>query len=454
MRSLFTKFFSNLIISSLGVLVTMVLITVFAVNHSVSTWNTGKKTDLENLLRPIASRVYRMTGELSAEALYAAIEPYMTDSLYVFIFSPDDRPILLLDKGTVISTKEFESQLGSISSFLRKNPPVDITDGSKVIGRMAVSNIDFYAYKANRNFVSTIINVASVGIIITTGLSLLLSLWLSPGFSRQTKSLALGIRDLSQGRRQVEFPQSTTLELDTISRSAQMLQVQLEKEEVLREQWMQDISHDLRTPITAIKAQLEAMSDGVLPATPERLGRLMKELERVEFLVRDLSELSRYESPEMRIIPQLLTSCGFLDDMRERFSFLCEQKGIEITFDAASFSFYADEHLLQRCVSNIIQNAIQHTDSGGRITISFCDKNSRAILEVRNSGHIPEEHLSHVFDRFYRGDRARNPGGAGLGLPIVKAIMGLHNGSVEMGNCGECVCVTLTFPDTCNCNYL
>lgn len=448
MKSLFTKFFSSLIISSLGVLVTMAAIAVFAVNHSVSTWNMGKKTDLENLLKPIVSKVYRLEGSLETPELLAAIEPYLTDSLHVFIFSPENKPLLLLDKGEVISQKDFERELGSIQTFLRKNPPVELTDGEKVIGKLAVSNIDFYAYNANRNFVSTIINVASIGIGITTGLSLILAFFISSNFSRQTKHLVSGIKDLSDGKRRVDFPSSTTLELETISQSAQMLQKQLEKEAVLREQWMQDISHDLRTPITAIKAQMEAMSDGVLDASPERIGRLLQELERVELLVRDLSELSRYESPEMKISVQMLTSCGFLDDMRERFAFLCKQKNVGFSIASEKFSFYADEHLLQRCVSNIIQNAVQHTEAGGSILVDFRDIEGTAVLEVKNTGYILEEHLLHVFDRFYRGDKARNPGGTGLGLPIVQAIMSLHQGSVSMENRDGFVCVTLFFPET------
>lgn len=428
----------------------MALITVFAVNHSVSTWNMGKKADLEKLLTPIVSHVYRMRGGLEESDLFHALESYMTDSLYIFIFTPENKPILLLNKGILISEKEFEDKMGSIQNFLKKNPPVELVDGNKIFGKMAVSNIDFYAYIANRDFVSTIINVASVGFIITTGLSLLLSLVLSSSFSRQTKSLVSGIQDLSQGKRQVEFPHSTTLELDTISRSAQMLQEQLEREATLREQWMQDISHDLRTPITAIKAQMEAMHDGVLDTSPQRIGRLLQELERVEYLVRNLSELSRYESPEMKIVPTSLTSSGFMDDMQDRFAFLCEQKGIKFIFEEGNFSFYADEHLLQRCVSNVVQNAIQHTDSGGTISLSFYEKDSQFIFQIKNTGHISEEHLEKVFDRFYRGDRSRNLSGSGLGLPIVKAIMNLHQGKVEMYNSEDSVCVTLTFPQILN----
>ncbi|MBO7164091.1 MAG: HAMP domain-containing histidine kinase, partial [Spirochaetaceae bacterium] len=171
----------------------------------------------------------------------------------------------------------------------------------------------------------------------------------------------------------------------------------------------------------------------------------------VESLVRDLSELSRYESPEMVITPKTLSSCSFMDDMRDRFSFLCKQKNIDLVFNSDLFSFTADEHLLQRCVSNIIQNAIQHTEAGGEISIDFFQENGQSLLNIKNTGAILEDDLEHVFNRFYRGDKSRTLGGTGLGLPIVKAIMNLHQGSVSIVNTESgCVCVSLVFPEIFN----
>lgn len=448
MKSLFTRLFSNLLISSFVVLVTMIFIAFVAIKYSVHIWNTSKKTDLENLTTSIITEIYESEGILDGEILYQALKPYLLNSHYLFIFDNETDPILLLDKGKPLTQKEFEVIIGSFQDFFQENPVKEVLVGQNRMVKVAVRNRDFYTYKSNRDFVSTIINVASIGIAITTGLSLLLAFFLSSTFSRQTQGIVSCIKDLSDGRRHVSFPSSTTLELDTISQSAQLLQYQLEKEESLREQWMQDISHDLRTPITAIKVQLEAMGDGILDSSPERIHGLLQELERVELLVRDLSELSRYESPEMEITPKTLSSCSFMEDMRERFAFLCKQKNIGFFFDAKIFAFFADEHLLQRCVSNIIQNAIQHTESGGVITMNFFQENSKNILKITNTGSISEEHLAHAFNRFYRGDKSRTLGGSGLGLTIARAIMELHQGTISMANTEDgCVCVTLVFPE-------
>ena len=451
MKSLFTRLFSNLLISSLVVLVTMVFIAFVAIKYSVYNWNTSKKTDLENLTKSIISDLYQEEGRLDEAILHQALEPYLVNSRYLFVFDAETQPILLLDQGKRISQQDLLLIIGSFQVFFQVNPPQDVLVKEKLVAKVAVRNRDFYTYQSNRDFVSTIINVASIGIAITTGLSLLLAFFLSSTFSRQTLNIVSCIKDLSDGKRHVSFPSSSTLELDTISQSAQLLQRQLEKEESLREQWMQDISHDLRTPITAIKVQLEAMGDGILDSSSERIGGLLQELERVELLVRDLSELSRYESPEMEITLKTLTSCSFMDDMRERFAFLCQQKSLGFFFDAEIFSFSADEHLLQRCVSNIIQNAIQHTESGGSIAINFFREKDKNILKIKNTGSIPEEHLEHVFNRFYRGDKSRTFGGSGLGLTIAKAIMDLHQGSVTIGNTDEgYVCVNLVFPEIFN----
>lgn len=449
MKSLFTRLFSNLLVSSFVVLITMITVPFIAIKYSVQNWNTSKKADLESSATSIITEIYETEGSLDGELLYQALRPYLLKSHYLFIFDGNTEPVLLLDKEKPLSQEEFNLLIDDVQDFFQENPLSEIVVGQKSVAKLLVRNRDFYTYKSNRDFVATIINVASIGIGITTGLSLLLAFYLSCSLSRQTQSIVSCIKDISDGKRSVSFPPSSTLELDTIVQSAQFLQQQLEQEASLREQWMQDISHDLRTPITAIKVQLEAMGDGVLDSSPERIHGLLQELERVELLVRDLSELSRYESPEMVITPKTLSSCSFMDDMRDRFSFLCKQKNIDLVFNSDLFSFTADEHLLQRCVSNIIQNAIQHTEAGGKISIDFFQENGQSLLNIKNTGTILEEDLEHVFNRFYRGDKSRTLGGTGLGLTIVKAIMNLHQGVVSMANTEDgCVCVTLFFPES------
>ena len=97
MKSLFTRLFSNLLISSFVVLVTMIFIAIVAIKYSVHIWNTSKKTDLENLTTSIITEIYESEGILDGEVLYQALKPYLLNSHYLFIFDSETRPILLLD---------------------------------------------------------------------------------------------------------------------------------------------------------------------------------------------------------------------------------------------------------------------------------------------------------------------------------------------------------------------
>jgi two-component system sensor histidine kinase BaeS len=202
----------------------------------------------------------------------------------------------------------------------------------------------------------------------------------------------------------------------------------------------------LRTPITAIKAQFEAMLDGVLDIGRPRLANLLTELNRVETLVRNLQELSRYESPEMKINARYFHASAFLDDIRERFALLAGQKEIALCCEGEEFWFLIDEHLMQRCVSNIVQNALQHTQPGGTIRVTLESKVKDVVLIVENSGHIAARDLDRMFDRLYRGNSARMGGGSGLGLSIAKAIVDLHHGRIRAENSETTARFILFFP--------
>jgi two-component system sensor histidine kinase BaeS len=449
MRSVFARIFSGLFLSSLAVLLAMSLVVGVAVRSSISHWNQGKKADLETVLKSVVSKVHRLNGGLSAGSLEAALSPYMTDSLCVYVFDERRHPVLLLDKGKRIIAQELDAQKGGIfQSLAGKHAPMEIKDDATAIGYLFVDNVDFLAYGANRQFIQTMAQAILIGIFVTLAMTLCVSALFSSSFSRQANALVAGLGALSRGERDARFPLTGTRELDMISGSAESLQRQLEKEERLRRQWMQDVSHDLRTPVAAMKAQLEAMLDRVLDISDARLSGLLAELNRVNALVSNLQELSRYESPEMTISAESIDSRLFLDDIRDRFSFLSASKGIafECEGDGERFGFLVDEHLMQRCVSNIVQNAVQHAQSGGVVRVRLECRDADVELTVDNTGHISEQDLGRMFDRLYRGDFSRSEGGSGLGLSIAKAIVDLHGGTISAENVDGLARFTLRFP--------
>ena len=441
MKSVFSKLFLGLLFSSMLTLIAISLILTLAIRTSISSWNQGKREDLETVLIPLISKSYRLNGELSENGLEEALAPYLTDSLYVHVFDSSKEPVFIFSGGRK-SPPDSQTRLPG-GGLLVSPLPVEIREGDDIVAYLVSDTVDFLADRANRDFLNTMIRAVSAGICLTFVLSLIIAGYISSGFSRQTRYLVKGIHSLGRGGRDVAFPEMGILELDQIGRSALNLQLQLAKEEQLRRQWMQDIAHDLKTPLTAVISQFEAMVDGALQINPERVRGLLSEVRRMEALVLNLQELSRYESPEMKIRKKKLQSLLFLEEMEDRFSFLAGQKGLSLKFTGESFFFEADEALMQRCLSNIIQNALQYTEAGGLVDISLKKAAEITVFEVRNTGHIPERDLLRIFDRLYRGSRSREGHGSGLGLSIAQAIARIHGGTIGAENAGESVLFTV-----------
>lgn len=442
MRSIFSKIFYSVLVSSILVLATMLGFAVVGIQTSISNWNRDKTRELEALLTPVLSKVYRLNGGLGERGVEGALTPYMTDSLYVYVYDEDLRLIFAVNRGRKLS-----SQGGPTLEQTRSSAVVvPIQEGTKTVGWLAAASFDFFTYEANRQFISTVTWAALAGTVTTVLLALVMSTLFSLPFSRQTKELVEGLSQLGRGNRQIGFTRSRTRELDLIGASAARLQQRLVQEENLRRQWMQDISHDLRTPITAIKAQFEAMIDGVLDPDQPRLTKLLAELSRMEDLVNALQELSRYESPETRAVPQFLSIADFVASIRDRFSYLCAQKDLRWQVAGTEGQLWADPTLLQRCVGNVVQNAIQYTSPGGGLGMDVTDTPDGIEIVVWNSGQIPTADLPHIFDRLYRGNSARTGEGSGLGLSIAQAIVKLHHGSIEAENRESRVQVWIRLP--------
>ncbi len=442
MKTVFGKIYASQLAVCCFVMVLMAAIFSFAIRVSISSWNMGKKGDLEALLTPVILKSYRLSGGLLPSALEKALLPYITDSLYVYLFDSERRPVLLLEQGRNRTQQEVEQSIGSLSSFVSLNKPVPIEEAGAVIAWLLVDSVDFFAYRANQVFISTMQKAVVAGALAAVLLSLGFSLLASLNISRKSSELADTIA--SPSLLEMSVSETGIQEFDRITASVRGLQQRLKNEEELRQQWMQDVSHDLRTPLTAVKMQIEGMSDGVLPASAERFAALYSELTHIERLVVNLQDLSRFESPEMRISPAETNPAEIVSDIRERFSLWAEKKRICFSCTAQwpeGEKIVCDPLLIQRCLSNIVQNAFQYTEEGGSVIFALEKAESGAMesewhvrFSIINSGQIPEENLPRIFNRLYRGDSSRSAAGSGLGLSIAKAVVSLHRGEISAEN--------------------
>jgi two-component system OmpR family sensor kinase len=216
-------------------------------------------------------------------------------------------------------------------------------------------------------------------------------------------------------------------------------QAQLVDADRARRQLLADVSHELMTPLTAIRGYAETLGlPQFAPSTSEgtrAVKVIQEEGERIERLVGDLLDLARFEAGGISLSLETVSIDEIFERVTERHAQAAQEKGVTVTVDAqdADLRVTADPHRLEQAVQNLASNALRHTPPGGTVRLAAVRAGAGAAIRVSDSGvGIPAEHLPHVFDRFYKADRSRAQSGSGLGLSIVKAIVERHGGTVSV----------------------
>jgi len=216
-------------------------------------------------------------------------------------------------------------------------------------------------------------------------------------------------------------------------------QAQLVEADRARRQLLADVSHELMTPLTAIRGYAETLG---LPqfAPPTNEGTravkvIQEEGERIERLVGDLLDLARFEAGGMSLAQESVDVDEVFDRVTERHAKTAQDKQVTIVVDPhdEDLRLIGDAMRIEQALQNLAANALKHTPPGGVVRLGARRDAGRVTLAVSDTGiGIPAEHLPHVFDRFYKADRSRSQSGSGLGLSIVKAIIERHGGTVTV----------------------
>ncbi len=205
------------------------------------------------------------------------------------------------------------------------------------------------------------------------------------------------------------------------------------KQEKLRRELMATVSHELRTPIHLLQGQLEALSDGLVPAKDQKsyLEMSLQEVQRLGRLVGDLQEINRLEQG-FPIAQSSLDLAGLAREVVEKFASNAEGVGVSLTTDTEEAVISGDWDRLTQVIANLIDNSLRYTPSGGKILLKVRRQGNLASLQVIDTGRgIASEHLPYIWESFFRAD-TQGKTNMGLGLAIVKRIVEAHGGTVAV----------------------
>ncbi len=215
---------------------------------------------------------------------------------------------------------------------------------------------------------------------------------------------------------------------------------ELRKLENARKEFVANVSHELRTPLASIKGYVETLLENNALRDEDRqefLGIIMKHSQRLDNLIKDILELSRLDSHDLKIELHSVDIRPCIETIFLQYKEHCASKNQTLDLDMPDPipTIETNEYLLRQLLINVIDNAIKYTPKGGRIGLKVGGFNDSIRFEISDTGiGIPPEHIPRIFERFYRIDpaRSREMGGTGLGLSIVKHITLLHHGSVKV----------------------
>lgn len=308
-------------------------------------------------------------------------------------------------------------------------------DGATIGYALAASGARSDAPTAAQFFIGQINSTLAQAALIAGAIGVLLSVLIARGLSAPLDRLAAAVRQISTGRLNQHVPEKGSREIANLARDFNHMADSLQQAETLRRNMVADIAHELRTPLTVIQGNLQAILDGVYPLDRAEVAAIHDETLMLARLVNDLRELALAEAGQLSLNVQPFDLGPLLAQAVSAFDEPAQQRGVILALEPApAAQVLGDADRVRQVVYNLMSNALKHTPAGGRVTIAVDAQQPGAIdVSIRDTGSgISAEDLPHVFDRFWRADKARtrDQGGSGLGLAIARQLVEAQHGRI------------------------
>lgn len=358
---------------------------------------------------------------------------------------PPGRPLherlaLITQDGKVVAGRNSANE-----NFVTR--PVSLTDGTAELRLWSVSAVD---NAAARKFVAqqmrSLTMIATLALAVAAGLA-----WLTSGqILRPLRQIGAHVGRLAAGDLTARLPEPRNRdEVSQLMQDQNQLADSLSAAQKRERQWVSDTSHELKTPLAIMRAQVEAMQDGIRPMDPAALDTLHSAIMRLSLLTDDLSLLSRGETS--CVLRETVDLRGLAQQATRDMAPIFERAGLVVTTNLQEdVMVTGDARRLRQVFDNLLNNALHYTQSPGRVDLRLYRSEGMAVAAIDDSAPCPPpEAMPRLFERFMRveSSRARTYGGSGLGLSICRTLIEAHGGNItaEPSDLGG-VCIRILLP--------
>ncbi len=349
---------------------------------------------------------------------------------------PKNGAILITDvNGTVVGSSN-PSNIGQPLSVNVLSQGSPIVVGNRAVGILVVGAMLDFLDAQQRQLLDTVNLSLLLSGVLSVVLAVGIGLWFSWQVTSPMRHLMEGVRRLSTGEWSKPLKVRSKNEFGELTHSFNSMANEVTRQQQLSRQMVADIAHDLRTPLSAMALEVEAIEAGF--QTPEEAtASLREEITWLQRLVDDLRTLSLMDADQLHLQVDQIPLKSFLAGLVDFWQTMADEEHRILTLDVPDTlsTVWIDPNRMRQVIGNLIDNAIRHTKSGGHISIGAQSEGERIRIWVKDDGEgIAAADLPHVFDRFYRGDRSRghSNSGSGLGLSISRRFVEMHGGTIDV----------------------
>lgn len=319
--------------------------------------------------------------------------------------------------------------------YVEKN--YDVMKNHQKVATVTLGYYGPYFYNNEELKFIKVLNQVLVGVgLLFLLIAAFLGFYMANRISRPIREVIAKTRQIEEGHYHERLDLiSDTKETNQLIQSVNRLAETLEKQLNSKKRMARDYAHEIRTPLAALQSNLEAMIDGVLDVTPQRLEICRTEILRLTKMISDIDKIVQIESDSVKLDKTKFDLSQVIHQVVLNFQPELTSKQIDVSISTSPCEVLADKDKMIQVVINLLSNAIKYTDQEGKIQITASQFVHKVEFVVSDTGlGIAEEDIPNIFDHLYRTDRSRdrNTGGSGIGLSVVKAIIDAHGGQIEV----------------------